>query len=283
MSEPFVFLMCKPEYYGVSYVINPWMTGNVNKTSVLRAQEQWDNLVARLAALARIEFVEPQPGLPDMPFTANAGFVLGRTAIPSRFRCAERQGEEPHFNEWFVSHGFSVVQMPAEVPFEGAGDALIDRGAPRIWAGWGHRSARASHDFVRDCYGVDVISLRLVDDRFYHLDTCFCPLEGGYVMYYPPAFDEASNRAIERATREEQRIVVADEDALDFACNAVNVGDAVIMNRASAGLTEHLASLGMRVIQTELTEFLKAGGAAKCLTLRLNEPGIESTASQRTA
>jgi N-dimethylarginine dimethylaminohydrolase len=283
MSEPFVFLMCKPEYYGVSYVINPWMTGNVNKTSVQRAQEQWDNLVAHLAALARIEFVEPQPGLPDMPFTANAGFVFGRTAIPSRFRCVERQGEEPHFNEWFVSHGFAVDQMPAGIPFEGAGDALIDRGAPRIWAGWGHRSASESHDFLRDRFGVEVISLRLVDDRFYHLDTCLCPLEGGYVMYYPPAFDDASNRAIERATREEQRIIVADDDAVDFACNAVNVGDAVIVNRASAGLTGRLTSLGLRVMQTELTEFLKAGGAAKCLTLRLNEPGVQSNAAQRTA
>ena len=283
MSEPFVFLMCKPEYYGVAYIINPWMTGNVNKTSVERAQGQWDRLVAHVAALARVEFVDPQPGLPDMPFTANAGFVFGRTAIPSRFRCVERQGEERYFTEWFVSHGFAAVHMPANVSFEGAGDALVDRDAPRIWAGWGHRSAQASHDVLRERFGVDVISLRLVDDRYYHLDTCFCPLEGGYFMYYPPAFDADSNRTIERATRDEQRIAVTDEDAADFACNAVNIGDAVILNRASAGLSERLASLGFNVIQTELTEFLKAGGAAKCLTLRLNEPGVQSTASQRTA
>jgi N-dimethylarginine dimethylaminohydrolase len=271
MSQPFAFLMCRPDFFGVTYVINPWMTGNLNNTSTERASEQWHALVAQIAQRARVELIEPRPQLPDMPFTANAGFVLGDAAIPSRFRCTERQGEERYFEEWFAEHGFRIVPMPKDVAFEGAGDALIDRSAPRVWAGWGHRSAIESHDVVRRGLDVDVVSLRLVDERFYHLDTCFCPLEGGYVMFYPPAFDAQSVETIERLVSAEQRIVVSDEDALNFACNAVNIGTTVIVNSATAALEERLTALGFEVVATGLTEFLKAGGAAKCLTLRLNE------------
>ena len=283
MSETHAYLMCKPDYFGVSYVINPWMTGNVNKASIERAHSQWNALMAEIASRARIELVEPRPGLPDMPFTANAGFVLGGTAIASRFRCAERQGEERHFIEWFASHGYAMVPMPDGVPFEGAGDALVDRGAPRVWAGWGHRSAKESHEILRTGLDVEVLSVRLVDERFYHLDTCFCPLEGGFLMYYPPAFDAESNCTIERAVAEDRRIVVQDSDALDFACNAVNVGRTLIMNRASDPLKTTLRARGFEPVEVELTEFLKAGGAAKCLTLRLDEPRFGSDAERRTA
>lgn len=283
MSEAFSFLMCKPDYFGVSYVINPWMTENVNKASVDRAEAQWQRLVTEIGARARVEYVEPRPGLPDMPFTANAGFVFDGIAIPSRFRCVERRGEEPFFDEWFSTHDFSMAYMPDGVPFEGAGDALIDRGAPRVWAAWGHRSAQESHDVLRRRLDVEVVSLRLVDERFYHLDTCFCPLEGGCVMYYPPAFDEESNRVIERGIDAARRIAVDDADALDFACNAVNISDAVLLNRASADLKERLAAFGLSTIEVDMTEFLKAGGAAKCLTLRLNEPRTGSSEELRTA
>jgi N-dimethylarginine dimethylaminohydrolase len=130
---------------------------------------------------------------------------------------------------------------------------------------------------------VEVVSLRLVDERFYHLDTCFCPLEGGFVMYYPPAFDEESNRIIERGIDAERRIAVGDADAIDFACNAVNIGHAVLLNRASADLKKRLSACGLTTIEVEMTEFLKAGGAAKCLTLRLDEPRMGSNEVRRTA
>ena len=283
MAASLYFLMCKPTFFGVSYVINPWMQGNIDRTSLERATKQWRDLLYAVATRAHVELIEPEPGLPDMVFTANAGFVYDDVCVVSRFRHWERQGEEAHFERWFRSRRFCVVTMPRDLPFEGAGDALIDRGAARIWAAWGHRSARASHDLLRRRLGVEVVSLRLVDPRFYHLDTCFCPLEGGFVMYYPPAFDEASNRAIERAVHGDLRIPIETDDALLFACNAVNIGSTIIMNNAGAELRRRLQTFGFTLIETELTEFLKAGGAAKCLTLRVNEPLGARKAARRSA
>lgn len=272
MAQTLYFLMCKPKHFGVSYVINPWMQGNIDRTSPDRATAQWRALLTIIARYARVELVDPEPGLPDMVFTANAGFVLDDICVVSRFRHRERRGEEGHFERWFRSRRFCALTMPPHLPFEGAGDALIDRGMTRVWAAWGHRSARASHDLLRSRLGVDVVSLRLVDARFYHLDTCFCPLDGGYVMYYPPAFDARSNRLIERLVPAGLRIPIEEADALNFACNAVNIGSTIIMNKASAGLRRRLQAIGFALVETELSEFLKAGGAAKCLTLRLNEP-----------
>jgi N-dimethylarginine dimethylaminohydrolase len=283
MAETMYFLMCKPTHFGVTYVINPWMQGNIDRTSATRATAQWRALLTAIAGHARVELVDPEPGLPDMVFTANAGFVLDDVCVVSRFRHPERQGEEPHFERWFRSRRFSVLTMPPDLPFEGAGDALLDRGAARIWAAWGHRSARASHDVLRRRLGVETISLRLVDPRFYHLDTCFCPLEGGFVMYYPPAFDAESNRTIERLVPSGLRVPIDEADALHFACNAVNAGSMIIMNSCGSALRQRLQSIGFALVETELTEFLKAGGAAKCLTLRLNEPLHCGLAAERTA
>ena len=277
------FLMCRPDHFDVTYEINPWMTGNVKQTSSSRALEQWERLEREIAARAHVDLIAPAAGLPDMPFVANAGFVLGSAVVPTRFRCPERAGEEAHFERWFRDHDFSIAPMPVGIAFEGAGDALIDRGRLRIWAGWGHRSARESHDVLARAVNADVISLNLVDPRFYHLDTCFCPLEGGYVMYFPDAFDAGSVHEIERLIPEHLRIPVEESDALHFACNAVNIGSAVILNRASTALKQRLSDLGFSVIEITLTEFLKAGGSAKCLTLRLDEPRVEAGVTRRSA
>jgi N-dimethylarginine dimethylaminohydrolase len=275
MSQSHRYLMCQPEYFDVRYVINPWMEGNINRTSSNLAYQQWRNLHQIISQHAEIDLIKPEPGLPDMVFTANAGFVLEEKIVLSRFFHPERQGEEPYFDRWLAEHHFEVLKSPPEIPFEGAGDALIDREHPWIWAGYGWRSVLESHDYLRRSTGMEVISLRLVDDRFYHLDTCLCPLEGGYIMYYPLAFAEESRRLIARTVPDEKRIVVPEEDAIDFACNAVNIGSLVILNKATPELVERLARAGFEVAQTELTEFLKAGGAAKCLTLRLNETRLD--------
>jgi N-dimethylarginine dimethylaminohydrolase len=163
--------------------------------------------------------------------------------------------------------------MPRDVPFEGAGDALFERGRDAtLWMAHGHRSISAAREVIYERLGMDIVTLKLVDDRFYHLDTCFCPLEGGYVMYYPPAFDGPSREMIEQRVAADRRIAIGEEDALAFACNAVNIDGVVIVNRATDGFVETLAARGFRVLQTPLTEFMKAGGSAKCLTLRLDEP-----------
>ncbi|MFN8392123.1 MAG: TIGR00300 family protein [Bdellovibrionota bacterium] len=272
MSSSYRLLMCSPTHYDVQYVINPWMEGNINKMARETAAEQWKQLYNVLSSIASVELIEQQSGLPDMVFTANAGLVLENAAVLSRFYHPERQGEEQFFREWFAKHGFSVHELPLDLPFEGAGDALFDRGNSVLWAGYGFRTELDSHARLAEWLSVEVLSLHLVDDRFYHLDTCFCPLEGGYLMYYPPAFDQFSNRLIELRVPDEKRIVVSEIDALNFACNAVNLGKTVVMNSASPALKERLAAAGFSCIETPLGEFLKGGGSSKCLTLRLDEP-----------
>ncbi|OCR01714.1 TIGR00300 family protein [Oscillatoriales cyanobacterium USR001] len=272
MTDSIRFLMCAPNHYDVDYVINPWMEGNVHKSSRDRAVEQWEKLYHVLKDKAIVDLVAPQKGWPDMVFTANAGLVFGNIFVLSRFYHKERQGEEPYFKEWFEKQGYTVYELPKDLPFEGAGDALLDREGRWLWAGYGFRSELDSHPYLAKWLNIEVISLRLSDERFYHLDTCFCPLTGGYLLYYPPAFDSYSNKVIEMRVAPEKLIAIEESDAINFACNAVNIDKIVVMNKVSDRLKTRLAKVGFEVIETPLTEFLKAGGAAKCLTLRVTEP-----------
>jgi N-dimethylarginine dimethylaminohydrolase len=265
------FLMCAPNHFEVAYVINPWMEGNVAQCSNDAAVRQWNALAELIARVADVAYIHPAAGVPDMVFTANAGLVLGDKFVLSRFRHVERQGEEVHFAKWFGRHDFDVLMLPPGMHFEGAGDALLDRELPLLWLGYGHRSSALCAPLLEDFLDIEVQPLRLVNERFYHLDTCFCPLAGGYLMYYPQAFDVASQARIAARVPAERRIVVTDADAFDFACNAVNSAGNIFLNRASEALVGELQSRGFAVHQTELTEFMKAGGSAKCLTLKLNE------------
>jgi lysine-ketoglutarate reductase/saccharopine dehydrogenase-like protein (TIGR00300 family) len=272
MTDKVRILMCAPHHYDVDYVINPWMEGNIHRSSRDVAEAQWNKLYQVLKTYATIDLVEPQQGWPDMVFTANAGLILGDTVVLSRFFHPERQGEEPYFQAWFESQGYRVHLLPQNLPFEGAGDALLDRAGRWLWAGYGFRSQLDSHPYLAQWLDVEVLSLRLVDRRFYHLDTCFCPLTDGYLLYYPAAFDTYSNRLIELRVPAEKRIAIEEADAVNFACNAVNIERVVVINQASDGLKQSLVDRGFTVVETPLTEFLKAGGAAKCLTLRVTEP-----------
>lgn len=265
------YLMCAPDHFEVAYVINPWMRGNIALCKNDVAKRQWEALASVIGKVAQVERIAAVPGVPDMVFTANAGLVLANTFVRSHFRHPERQGEEPHFAAWFAAQGFKVEQLPPDLFFEGAGDALLDRSESLLWMGYGHRTTAACAPMLADMLDIDVEPLKLADERFYHLDTCFCPLDGGYLMYYPAAFDEASQMRIAARVPAKRRIIVSDADALDFACNAVNCGEHVFLNRASAGLVSVLEAYGFSVRQTPLTEFMKAGGSAKCLTLKLNE------------
>jgi lysine-ketoglutarate reductase/saccharopine dehydrogenase-like protein (TIGR00300 family) len=275
MTTPITFLMCAPDHYDVDYVINPWMEGNIHRSSRELAVEQWQGLYDILKNMAAVDLVQPEKGWPDMVFTANAGLVLGENVVLSRFFHKERQGEEPYFKTWFESQGYKVFELPKELPFEGAGDALLDREGRWLWAGYGFRSELDSHPYLAKWLDIEVLSLHLIDNRFYHLDTCFCPLTGGYLLYYPGAFDAYSNRVIEMRVAAEKRIAIEEADAVNFACNAVNIETTVVMNKASQPLKNRLADAGFQIVETPLTEFLKAGGAAKCLTLRVTEPVLE--------
>ena len=272
MTDAVKILMCAPHHYDVDYVINPWMEGNIHRSSRDLAEEQWRKLHETIKDYATVELVTPEQGWPDMVFTANAGLVLGDQVVLSRFFHPERQGEEPHFQKWFEDNGYTVHTLPESLPFEGAGDALFDRAGGWLWAGYGFRSELDAHPLLAEWLNVEVLSLRLVDSRFYHLDTCFCPLVDGYLLYYPAAFDQYSNRLIEMRVPAEKRIAIDEVDAITFACNTVNVGRTVVMNKASDRLKQTLKDCGFDVVETPLTEFLKAGGAAKCLTLKMTEP-----------
>jgi N-dimethylarginine dimethylaminohydrolase len=263
------YLMCEPTHYAIEYEINPWMSLR-RRADGPRALAQWRQLVAVLRdeVGADVRFVEPGPHLPDMCFTANAGYVCGGLAVPSSFRPTQRRGEQPLFERWFRENGFEVRPLPADYYFEGAGD-FLDCG-DRIIAGYYFRSDIHSHLALSQLLDVPVVSVQLADPRFYHLDTCFCALEPGTAMYYPPAFDEYARAALRYHLCD--LLEVGEADALSFGCNAVVANGSVVLNEPCRDLGAALADRGYSVHYVDLGEFLKAGGSAKCLTLRLDEP-----------
>ncbi len=265
------FLMCPPAYFGVQYVINPWMEGQIAHTDSRVAMTQWTRLCELLGQEAEVALLPPVADLPDLVFTANAALIHRSTAVLSSFRCQERQPEAPHFGDWLEENGFDVVKLPEGVFFEGAGDALLDRGQPILWAGHGFRSDLTARPLLESAIGIEVQPLHLVDPRFYHLDTCFCPLAGGYLLYFADAFDAESNAAIEARVSADKRLAIPEKDALQFACNAVNIGQRVITNYAGPEIVAWLNARGFQVTTTAMAEFMKAGGASKCLSLRLDE------------
>jgi len=272
LPVPVTFLMCPPKLYEVNYVINPWMAGNVHASSPAIAAGQWQQLYEVVAQIADVVLIEPQPGSPDMVFTANAGLEHNGTVVVSSFFHSERQGEEQHFRRWFQAAGYRVINIPREHSFEGEGDALFESDGSHLWAGYGLRTLQSSHQYLKEAWGIDVVSLHLIDPRFYHLDTSFAPLEGGCVMYYPGAFDESSLKRIEASYPCDYRIAISENDALRFACNVINVNGTLILNGISRALRDQLESKGFRIIEVSLSEFIKAGGAAKCLVMKLSEP-----------
>lgn len=266
------FLMCEPKYFDVRYVINPWMEGNLGKVDQALAQQQWQNLHDIVAKLASVSLIKPAAGLPDMVFTANAGLVRKKQFIVSSFRHAQRQPEAKHFERYFSSQGYRVQHLRRETIFEGAGDALFDS-LDKLWVGSGIRSVSQALEEIKAVFDVEGPSvegggLELVDPHWYHLDTCFCPLPQGLAIAYAKAFSSESVEILNEAFGG-KILWVSEADAKNFACNAVAIGQAIIMHKASAELKAVLAQRGFEVIETDVSEFIKAGGACKCLTLEI--------------
>lgn len=261
-------LMCSPEHFGIKYEINPWMNLKVQADNN-KAVEQWQKLYHLLkdTLKADIKLVKPEKDVPDMVFTANAAVMFKNNAIISRFKFPQRQNEEKYFAKWFEENGYNVEILPEYMAFEGAGDALYLDGI--LYAGYVPRSDFSAHTYISELIGIPVLSLELSNKSFYHLDTCFCPLEGGYLIYYPDAFDKYANQVIEEHVEPEKRIIVNEEEASYFTCNAVNVGKNVVTNLTTPRFTKLLEEKGFVHYQTDLSEYMKAGGAAKCLTLKI--------------
>ncbi|MCS6288186.1 MAG: hypothetical protein H8K10_04335 [Nitrospira sp.] len=262
-------LVCPPDYFQIDYEINPWMRRE-NGVDPARAVRQWQALITVLEqdVGVGIERMQPVQGLPDLVFTANAGVVVGRRAVVSRFRYSERQREEAHFSRWFRERGYEVLTLDPSLYFEGAGDLL---GFPDAWfGGYRQRSDIRAFPKLSEIFEREIIPLELIDSRFYHLDTCLCPLSGGDLLYLPSAFDSYGLAAIAERVTEDRRLAVPEEEALRFACNAVCVGKQVVIPVGCPCTTKLLEERGYRTHPVQLDEFMKSGGAAKCLTLALD-------------
>jgi len=264
-DAPHIF-MCSPEFYGIEYEINPWMN-TARQADHATAGSQWQRLRKCLVDTgAQVSEAAPVKGLPDMVFTANAALIFGRRAVISHFKHPQRQGEEAHFCRWLAEHGWETLDSPAGCSFEGAGDALFC--GDTLYAGYRIRSDARGHQEIGEMLGVRVLPLELVDPYYYHLDTCFCPLTRDAAIYFPPAFDEYGRKVL--AANIPNLIEVGDDEARSFACNAVVVGRTVITNDGCPNLQDSLRTAGFTPVATPLSEFVKAGGSAKCLTLRLD-------------
>lgn len=258
-------LMCPPDHYGIEYEINPWMDRTVPSDKA-KSSQQWTALRDLLIGLGvDLRILPAVKGLPDLVFTANAGLVWNDTVFLSSFRHAARQGETPVDEKWFQQQGFKTVSLPPHLYFEGAGDALFC--GDTLFAGYLVRSDASAMQWLGREMNCRVIPLQLVDEHYYHLDTCFCPLNPTTAIYYPAAFDDYARRALSQIPN---LIPVEPDEASRFACNAVVVGQNVVMNTGCPKLEQSLVDAGFTPHGTPLDEFLKAGGSAKCLTLRLD-------------
>jgi N-dimethylarginine dimethylaminohydrolase len=219
---------------------------------------------------AEVELIPQAKEQPDMVFTANAGIAHEGKFVPSRFQFQERAGEEPFFIEWFASHGYEITDLEGHQ--EGAGDALfLDTPEGKIlFAAFGFRTDSFVHAEWAEAFNEKVVSMQLIDPRFYHLDTCFCPMPGGRLFWFPPAFSEASQKQVLNLVPSELRFAASEEDGHRFSCNAVAVPGHLVTSYLSDGLSAWLREQGFMPHVTPLGEFLKAGGGAKCLTLRID-------------
>ena len=259
-------LMCEPVHYRIAYEINPWMRRS-NRVVGPRALEQWRRLRERLEELGvALEFVEQAAETPDMTFTANAGVVIGERFVPANFRFPERQPEEEHFIRWFRQRGYAVETIHYPHYWEGEGDVLP--GESQIFAGYRFRTEFRALDHLEEALSQELVRLELADERFYHLDTCLAPLGEGRALYEPAGFTPEARGLL--ADHFDDLIAVDHAESLRFACNALVIGNRVVMNTGCPTTVRALAERGLEAVETPTDEFIKAGGSVKCLTLMLD-------------
>ncbi|MGW1677230.1 dimethylargininase [Saccharopolyspora sp. NPDC002376] len=267
-ATPRHYLMCPPKYFTVEYSINPWMDPGTS-VDADRAMIQWDELKRTYERLGHtVDVIEPQPGLPDMVFAANSGTVIDGRVLGARFRAPQRAAEAEHFRRWFTTRGYRDLVMPsrineAEGDFAWTGRVLL--------AGSGFRTDPAAHAEAQEVLGVPVVSLRLVDPRYYHLDTALFVLRRGVdarIAYYPGAFSDGSRRVLERMFPD--AVIANATDAACLGLNGVSDGRNVVLPAEATELAAQLADRGYEPILVDISELRKSGGGPKCCTLELH-------------
>lgn len=257
------YAMTPPAFFAVQYAINPWMDVRT-PVHVQRAQAQWESLYRTYLQLGhQVDVIEPVAGLPDMVFAANGGSIARDVAVVARFRFAERAGESRAYAKWMSSVGYRPV-LTRHVN-EGQGDLLMV--GETMLAGYGFRTDRRAHDEIAAVLGVPIVSLELVDPRFYHLDTALAVLDDHTIAYYPPAFSTASQDQLQALFPD--AIVVRSADAFVLGLNAVSDGLHVVLSSAAVGFAIQLREAGFEPIGVDLSELFKGGGAVKCCTLEV--------------
>jgi N-dimethylarginine dimethylaminohydrolase len=266
------FLMCKPDGYGIFYSINPWMQPEYwEMTDHYLAVRQWNTLKDKLEELGHeVVVIDQAAGSPDMVFVANAGVVHNNQVTLSCMKNEERKGETKEFARFFKEH-FKVLNYNSQVQ-EGAGDCLFDPLRNFFWNGYGQRSVEGASWYTEEVFTKGVVNLELTDPFFYHLDTCFCPLTHGEVVYYPPAFSSFAREIIEKRIPRKRRIDLYSAEADAFCANMICVDDDIIMPDWHGDLPNELKEKhGYNVHMLDMSAFIAAGGACKCLVLRLDQ------------
>jgi N-dimethylarginine dimethylaminohydrolase len=262
-STPRRYVMTPPTFFAVEYAINPWMDVSA-PVDVHVAHTQWERLRQTYVELGhRVHLVEPLPGLPDMVYAANGGFIANDIAVVTKFRFAERADESKAYADWMSSRGYRPVTT--RHVNEGQGDLLLV--GQMVLAGYGFRTDWRAHAEISSALGMPVVSLELVDPRFYHLDTALAVLDDHTIAYYPPAFSPAAQRQLHALFPD--AIVVGSADAYVLGLNVVSDGLHVVLPAAATGFAKQLDDAGFEPVGVDLSELLKGGGSVKCCTLEV--------------
>jgi N-dimethylarginine dimethylaminohydrolase len=259
--------MCPPDYFDIEYEINPWMHED-NQPSDETAHQQWQKIYDIYTNQLgwEVKLIDPVKHLPDMVFATDCCLMIDDKILLSSFRYPERQPETGHYEKWLRDNGYTNLKH-AKNFFEGGGDMLVC--GDKILAGYGFRSDIKSHDEMREYFGREVISLRIVDPNFYHLDTSLAILSDDTVAFYPGAIDKDSQKRLLAVV---PNVIEATlEEARGFGLNAVSDGKMVITSDKSESLLQKYKTAGFAVIGTPILEFRKSGGGVKCLTLELRD------------
>lgn len=274
-------LMCEPTFFDVVDVKNDFMAGQENSVDKQLAKNQWSDLKEAISKAGfTVTTISGVENLEDMVFSANQVLVgendrFGKFIVPSRMKHSSRQREIPYYINWFEQRDYKVVPLEnnddttssdnTKAKFEGHGDAIWHPERKLLWGGYGYRTDKSTYSELAKIIDSPIILLELINPTFYHLDTCFSVLNKDSVMIYPGAFSKGGLELIRSVFTNVYE--VDEEEAANFACNALGVENFVFIQKGSNNISKVLRDSGFKVIEVDTSEFMKSGGSVFCLTL----------------